>query len=466
MAERQEHLVRNMRLVAGRRIRVLDLIGAGLLAPGDELVFSRPRIGESFRAHLTEKGTIRLPDGQEYRTPSSAAKAASGMAAVDGWAAWTLSRSGELLDTLRQRFLDSKRGSAGYASPHVEGSATSDDIESNSAANQADFLKQLRTEASNGAPRELSVRGLLAAWGAVARSGNVDTLIEDDLANYGLTTVPNFRKVALETPVLVTMISQLAESDDDAPEFAIEGDDERPDTGLTVGNLPSALQGVESVSPQSTFEEAITKMLLNDYSQLAVLAGLSNLRGAISWKSIAQARHLNHDASLADAIVPAEPVRYDTELIDVLQRLYEDDFVFVRGPQGRISGIVTAADVVLAYGDMSMPFLLVGQIDVLLRRLITRTVPIDLVIAACDPDGSRGITGFDDLTVGDYQRTLESGEVWARLRWPIDRSIFIKRLDEIRRYRNDIMHFDPDPLSQRAVVALRNFSAFLKDYVR
>ncbi|MFC0050942.1 CBS domain-containing protein [Streptomyces actinomycinicus] len=61
---------------------------------------------------------------------------------------------------------------------------------------------------------------------------------------------------------------------------------------MTVGTLPSALAGVISVKPTATFEEVITLMVLHDFSQLPVLAGPHNLRGSVSWKSIARAPHM------------------------------------------------------------------------------------------------------------------------------------------------------------------------------
>ncbi len=262
-------------------------------------------------------------------------------------------------------------------------------------------------------------------------------------------TVPNFVKVGLDTPVVVRLAGQ---ADEVAVPVEENRDDEQPsDRGLTLGNLPSALGGVESVTPQSTFDEVITKMLLNDYSQLAVLTSPFSLRGAITWQSIAQARHDNHEAKISRAIVQVDAISYDAELVDVLPRLYEDDFIFVKGPDNRISGIVTAADVVLAYGNLSMPFLLVGQIDMLLRRLLAAHLDLEDVTSICGQDGARNIRNFNDLTIGDYQRAFEAPHLWSRLDWNIDRATFVQRLDEIRTLRNDIMHFDPSPLPEDAI---------------
>ncbi len=93
----------------GRRVGLLDLIAAGLLAVGAELVWARPRLGQEYRARITADGQIALPDGRQFSTPSAAAMAAAGMASYDGWHAWRVgSAQGPVLDELR-------RGMAGAA---------------------------------------------------------------------------------------------------------------------------------------------------------------------------------------------------------------------------------------------------------------------------------------------------------------------------------------------------------------
>lgn len=154
---------------------------------------------------------------------------------------------------------------------------------------------------------------------------------------------------------------------------------------MTLGNLPSALGGVVSVAPNSTFEEAITLMLLNDYSQLAVMAGKHSLRGAVTWKSIAQIHHSKPSASFADAIVHADEFRYDKELIDVLPALEIADFVFVRDEKNAVAGIVTPADVMHAYGELATPFFLIGELDQLLRQVISRKFTLKEATSLCGP---------------------------------------------------------------------------------
>ena len=116
---------------------------------------------------------------------------------------------------------------------------------------------------------------------------------------------------------------------------------------------------------------------------------------------------------------------------------------------------MTAADVARIHDETAAPFFLIGELDRLLRHALSRSLDIQDVIKHCDPDGTRKINCFDDLSFGDYQRVLENPGLWATLGWPLHRATFTKRLDEIRVIRNDVMHFNPDPLAPNAVEQLR-----------
>jgi hypothetical protein len=103
-------------LINGRRVRILDLIKAGLLNSGQELVFERPGIGETHHAVVTDNGRIRVADGQEFASPSRAADDVSGTG-TDGWYAWRVGDDGPLLDQLRQAFLKSAASQATPVEP-------------------------------------------------------------------------------------------------------------------------------------------------------------------------------------------------------------------------------------------------------------------------------------------------------------------------------------------------------------
>lgn len=456
MCAEDHRAARSEYLLGGRRVRLSDLIEADLLSPGDVLRFGRPRLGEVYHARVTETGGVALEDGRTYSSPSRAAAVAADVSALDGWNVWFLEKSGRSIDSLRQELLD--RGLEGSGEQHLDRPDTEP-----APISRHEYLKDARSRADEGEALDLSVRELLDLWDAKSRGHRISERIETELANHGLATLPNFRKVTLDSRVTLNL-----ESKDQrtlGPEGgSTDAEHEEFDVGLTIGNLTSSSGGVVSVTPNSTFEEAITLMLLNDYAQLAVMSGSRALKGAITWRSIAQARHANPNASFPEAIVRAHEVRFDQELIDVLPTLYEADFIFVRDETNAISGIVTTADVVRAYGDLATPFFLIGELDQLLRRLIGQTYSLADVRSLCDPDETRSIESFDDLSLGDYQQVLANPDRWADLRWPLDRAAFGSRLDELREVRNDVMHFNPDPVPTETISKLRHILRVLREY--
>jgi predicted transcriptional regulator len=75
--------------------------------------------------------------------------------------------------------------------------------------------------------------------------------------------------------------------------------------GITLGNLASADMEFIWIHPQATFHEAITIMLLNGYSQLPVMTSTwpRDVKGAVTWQSIAAVRYFNPNATLRDATI-------------------------------------------------------------------------------------------------------------------------------------------------------------------
>ncbi len=59
-------------------------------------------------------------------------------------------------------------------------------------------------------------------------------------------------------------------------------------------------------------------------------------------------------------------------------------------------------------------------------------------------------------------RLLENPKRWDRLKLAVDRVLFCKDLDRVRRIRNDVVHFDPDGITTEDLDMLRDFTRFLK----
>lgn len=101
--------------INGRRVRLTDLLDAGLLREGDALYWDRPNLGHRYEATVTSGGTIALADGRAFASPSRAAIEIADIPAMDGWYAWRVERAdGRTLDSLR-------RDLAASSHPAVEG---------------------------------------------------------------------------------------------------------------------------------------------------------------------------------------------------------------------------------------------------------------------------------------------------------------------------------------------------------
>jgi hypothetical protein len=204
-------------------------------------------------------------------------------------------------------------------------------------------------------------------------------------------------------------------------------------------------------------------MLYFDYSQLPVMQGEFTLKGAVSWKSIGRALALGHlCSSVRDCLEEAAVISSDTSLFAAIPTIVEKEYVLVRDAKNRIAGIVTTTDLSLQFRQLAEPFLLLGEIENHLRRLSDGKFRQSDVASVKDPsDAQRVITDLSDLTFGEHIRLLENPERWGALGLKIDRSVFVKHLNDVRDIRNNVMHFDPDGVAPEELASLRNFTRLL-----
>ena len=209
-------------------------------------------------------------------------------------------------------------------------------------------------------------------------------------------------------------------------------------------------------------------MMKQDFSQLPILETPRTLKGVISWASIARRQSLGVPvAKVRDCADPAHVLDLDTPLFAAIESIYRHDYALVRHPDNRIGGIVTTADLTLEFRTLAEPFLLISEIENYLRRMIgTRFTVEELQQAKDSSDSSRAVAAVDDLTLGEYIRLLQSNDRWARLSLRLDRAQFIKWLEQVRDVRNDVMHFDPDPVSAERLQLLREVVRMMQTLLR
>src|SRR5260370_29731839 len=139
---------------------------------------------------------------------------------------------------------------------------------------------------------ESPVREPIAKWGYQRRRIWTVSQVTRDLDEMGLTTDPPFGQEYLDSAVKLVPHRLIPPGTDAVEETKSEHLPRRaepPEVALTVGSLRSAGRGVCSITPETPLLEAESLMMVNDYSQLAVMVVSLSLKGAITRESIAQA---------------------------------------------------------------------------------------------------------------------------------------------------------------------------------
>ncbi|GAA0520554.1 hypothetical protein GCM10011581_10880 [Saccharopolyspora subtropica] len=375
-----------------------------------------------------------------------------------------LDSMGSLLTICRLQRFGAARRVAQIAAHGVDPGPTADEQEWHGVRSPRDLVDKA-VAASAESPFQLSIRELLACWGVLRRTPANIAAIEADLSEFGITTKPPFTEGWLDNKVeIVPVGEEPGDAEEPASRAATENTQEAsefPPITLRMGMLKSANSGVASVRPGDTLLSATTRMVADNYSQLAVIDDEGHLHGAVSWESIGQARMSRTPSLVSDAIVPARTVEHSEDLLTQLDEIYRSGYVFVRGADQAICGIVTTADLTGQFGEIARPFVLIEEAERRLRRRVDEVFSLG-EIQYVARRGRSAVRSAADLTLGNYRYLLEPVAHWQRLGWPLDHQVFLDRLEQVRAIRNELMHFTPDPLNAAQLDCLTGFVRMLR----
>ena len=321
-----------------------------------------------------------------------------------------------------------------------------------------------------------TVREFLQWFGAMRRGQYVVRSIRESLREAGLVTRPDFESVYIDARFKFLLAAMDIEASGNAvgtsivtASSSLSSDTNEPisigiaDPTYRVSKLAAANNVPTFVAPDRPVGYAVTLMLSNDFSQLPVMINERTVKGIISWRSIGARWALDREGQeVRHYMEEAVEIPADRSIFAALPLIVEHDYVLVRGID-KITGIITTSDLSLQFQQLAEPFLLLGEIENHIRRLMDGKFNKDELASAKDPsDTARTIDNVAHLTFGEYVRILEGPSRWEKLGLAIERTIFIKELDAVREIRNDVMHFDPDPLPESDLRTLRKFAKFLQ----
>lgn len=330
--------------------------------------------------------------------------------------------------------------------------------------------------------RTVSVQDILDLFQVRVRDHRSVHRISQALTDAGLTTLPDFAVCGLRSSVDVVALAAVpTQRAGDEPEG--EADEALPSHALPqrllLVDMPSARRGLVSVGPGTPLSQTTFLMRTKGLSQVPVTTGMAQVHGIVTWGSVAKMYEAGRDATLDSAMekdsLPVADARQ--EFFTALPVIREHGYLLVRGDDGCLSGIVTAADVTERFEGAARPFFIVGEIESLLRRCLGAALDTETIRAVQTNKKPEHRTGqVSDLMFGDYLKLLDGDQTkqslaeranrnWEALKWPnMPREQFIGLLKRVKDIRNRIAHFDEKPLPPGMLDELTTFATVLRAY--
>jgi CBS domain-containing protein len=172
--------------------------------------------------------------------------------------------------------------------------------------------------------------------------------------------------------------------------FALRtGTEPAADPTNRIGKLVAANQKPCSVKPNDPVSKAVNLMANHGFSQLPVTTSDREVKGVITWKSICIRLCLQRPCTeTKDAMVRHQEISANASLFDAIRIIAEHEYVLIRARDNNISGIVTTSDLSAQFGLLAEPFLLLGEIENYIRRLLRGKFTEAELASARDPQDS------------------------------------------------------------------------------
>lgn len=250
-----------------------------------------------------------------------------------------------------------------------------------------------------------------------------------------------------------------------------------------VGSLVPGDQQLTTVEPKTRVADALKLMKQHRYSQLPVVVGTAVL-GVFSYRSFSEKALTKQKSAKGNWLgeLPVEDFLEEYEFVHVSQDwnrilgyLNQDDAFFV-GNRNRLEGLVTTMDVLQYYREIATPFILLAEIELSLRSVITRSIDMqawDEVIRrslSAAYEGRAIPVSLDGMTFDNYVQIVSNSENWPYFEEVFEsgdeyRKQTTEKLQQVRGWRNIVFHFRR-PLETWELEALSDHREWLQRRVR
>ena len=336
------------------------------------------------------------------------------------------------------------------------------------------YLESIKAELEDGRKQWRAGASVLAAFGYVRRRKTALDAINGELKRLGLQCEPPIDvDMPLDTPRIRFLLagsngeSPGAEAEEHEPED--QGELPARDTPVVsafkVAELDAANKQVVCVKPNAQIEKAYTLMGLHGYSQLVV--GNSDrppgtaIKGIVSYRSITKAlMNDSRNSTVKDCVEPCPQVSIEDDIGVVIAHLKSNDVVLVLGADKHLTGIVTPWDLAEEFAKLAEPFKYIEEIETRLGLLVHERLDTEWT-EVLESLAIREGTPTDSLTMGDLVKIIEHPGHWPKLTMPYDRATFVAWLNDVREFRNRLMHFR-DPLGPTETARIVNLCEMIR----
>ncbi len=345
-----------------------------------------------------------------------------------------------------------------------------------------DALQALAGKVKRGGCPPLTVRDLIAMFGAQKRRFNLVGKVKKALKKLDLATSPDFSTVSLSEPVrLIKRVKKqqavLDELRDPMLCFGmlecveqqrkirrLRAIDEAPDVRSTPAAIPEW-----SIGPQETVERAIILLSKPGVDFVPVFNDPKNVLGVLSWDDFGIKSLLDKNSRYIKCreLMKAPVVVSESDSVyDRKDEIVASGYVIVKNQDGIAYAVVRAADLAAELLRLTESFLLLQEIESVIRNILDILNLNQIEFDGClPPDRRNRHLSSADLEFSQYISFLSSDVVVRKLsKYKISGHLvesIRNHLGGIREIRNGVVHFHPDENSDSDKKELKGTRDFL-----
>ena len=239
-------------------------------------------------------------------------------------------------------------------------------------------------------------------------------------------------------------------------------------------------QALLTVEPSETVRDAMAKMDAHGYSQVPVVRD-GEVMGVFSYRSFARKasaatlQRINKDRvapgdlRVDEFLEEFEFARVTDEMRRVFDAIERDNGILVGTPEN-LMGVLTPMDFLRYLYSVASPFVLVSEIELAVRALISRVLSnkeiadkAKRVLRGAYKQESAIPTVLEEMTFDNYRMLIVHGETWSRFD-PLLGGTATRvgaKLMEVGSIRNDLFHFKREITVQEHQVLSEHRNWFL-----